>query len=816
MIVDIRVFLFSLIFFLSGATALIYQVAWMRKLSLFFGSDVYSAAVTLSAFMAGLSLGSWISGRLSRNATMPLLAYGALELFIAIYAITFGTLMAWFDPILSHIYSTSYVDSPATYQVIRATIAFVILLPPTILMGATLPLVVQQFAVSPHTLGARFGHFYAVNTAGAVFGTLLAGFLLLPMLGITRSILLSAAINIAIGFTAIALAVQGGPVSIAPEDRHAHFGLTTDRRKLVALAMGVSGFAALALEVVWMRLLVQFFSATVYAFATMVASFLLGIFLGSARESRIVDRRDHPAERLLLLEVALFSYVAVLGILVYVMPNVFGVLLWGLTAITGGAFGVSSVVSQVVAASMLIVLPTLWLGATFPLAIKVFNKDIGDRALDTGAIYAANTLGALFGALCAGFILIPLLGPRNSLLAIAALFLLAAGFVWPLSRQASASQDRFGLTAAIAIGVAGFAFTLLLPQQTIANFNMQTSAQPDVIFHGDGTAHSIDIIRTPTKNILMMIDGNIEADTTLVQRRHFILKAHLPLLLQRDPRDVAVIGLGLGITLAATTRNPAVDHIRLIELSPDMISAHRHLLDLTDNVLANKKVKLLIDDGRNFLNRSQEQFDMITADPVHPRISGVGNLYSHQYYEAVRARLRPGGYILQWMPMYAISRRSFDVAFRTFFGVFPNASFWYVRGHGLFVAGTEKLMLDFPTIRERFENPVVRRDFESIQIYSAHELIAYLLMDDDHIRRYLKEANSLGTAINTDDNALLEYAVPHEFLHQTQTIIRALKPYAGWDPTRLTGASKSDVELIAMYSAKRLSSIIEELSLPVE
>jgi hypothetical protein len=125
-------------------------------------------------------------------------------------------------------------------------------------------------------------------------------------------------------------------------------------------------------------------------------------------------------------------------------------------------------------------------------------------------------------------------------------------------------------------------------------------------------------------------------------------------------------------------------------------------------------------------------------------------------------------------------------------------------------------MLDFPTIRERFENPVVRRDFESIQIYSAHELIAYLLMDDDHIRRYLKEANSLGTAINTDDNALLEYAVPHEFLHQTQTIIRALKPYAGWDPTRLTGASKSDVELIAMYSAKRLSSIIEELSLPVE
>jgi spermidine synthase len=292
----------------------------------------------------------------------------------------------------------------------------------------------------------------------------------------------------------------------------------------------------------------------------------------------------------------------------------------------------------------------------------------------------------LLGALCAGFVLIPLLGARYGLLAIAAFFLLAAGFIWPLRSQASVSRDLPRLKAAIAIGVAGFALTLFLPRQTITNFNMQTSTQPDVIFHGDGTAHSIDIMRTPTKNVLMMIDGNIEADTTLVQRRHFILKAHLPLLLQRNPRDVAVIGLGLGITLAATARNPAVNRVRLVELSPEMISAHRHLLDLTDNVLANRKVKLLIDDGRNFLNRSQEQFDMITADPVHPRISGVGNLYSHQYYEAVRARLRPGGYILQWMPMYAISRRSFDVAFRTFFWSIPKcivlvrAWTWAIRG----------------------------------------------------------------------------------------------------------------------------------------
>ncbi len=213
--------IFSVIFFFSGATSLIYQVAWMRKLSLFFGSDVYSAAVTLSAFMGGLSLGSWAAGRAGRELKRPLFIYAMLEILIALYALSFAVILGLFDPLLTAMYRSSYVEAPAFYQVVRATVAFAILLPPTALMGATLPLVMQQFAVAPSILGARLGHFYATNTVGALFGTVVGGFILLPFIGVTTSIGVSAAINLAIGLMAIWLARESGVVRVeaAPTKR---------------------------------------------------------------------------------------------------------------------------------------------------------------------------------------------------------------------------------------------------------------------------------------------------------------------------------------------------------------------------------------------------------------------------------------------------------------------------------------------------------------------------------------------------------------------------------------------------------------------
>lgn len=350
-----------------------------------------------------------------------------------------------------------------------------------------------------------------------------------------------------------------------------------------------------------------------------------------------------------------------------------------------------------------------------------------------------------------------------------------------------------------------------LPPQTVINYNLQQSTRPEVLFHGEGVANTVDIVRNDKGTTIMMVNGNIEADTSFTQRRHFILKEHLPLLLLRSPADVAMVGLGLGITLEAVTRNPDVRNIRVIELSPEMVRAHRLNPDISGNVLESHKVNLRIDDGRNFMTASNETFDMITADPIHPRISGGGYLYTREYYEAIKSRLRRGGVVIQWMPMYRISKRSFDVAFRTFFTVFPDASFWYVRGHGLFVSKTEPLAIDFKIFSTRFIQEDVLKDMNSIDINSPESLLGYMLMDSEHIARYLESAEE--KTINTDDNAYLEYRTPFEFLEKTETIISALAPYAGWKVEKIVlGASEKEISLISQATRHRLKRLLPELS----
>lgn len=344
---------------------------------------------------------------------------------------------------------------------------------------------------------------------------------------------------------------------------------------------------------------------------------------------------------------------------------------------------------------------------------------------------------------------------------------------------------------------------------------MQRTTQPEVLFHGEGVTQTVDIVRSDRGHTIMMVNGNIEADTTFLQRRHFILKGHLPLLLHPDPRRVAIVGLGLGITLGATARNPAVDVIRLIELSPEMVRAHRLNPQIAGDILVNPKVHLRIDDGRNFMTVSDESFDMITADPIHPRISGVGFLYTREYYEAIKARLRPGGIVTQWMPMYRISKRSFDVAFRTFFSVFPNASFWYVRGHGLLVATLDEFSINYADLKARFGHPIVRKDLASIGIDSPEALLGHMLMDSKSIAAYLESAED--GPLNTDDNAYLEYQVPFEFLEKTDDIVAALVPKAGWDVDSLLRNADSRARARVNRSfVDRLERILPELSEPID
>lgn len=801
------------VFLLSGATSLVYQVIWVRKLSLFLGSDVYAAALTLSVFMGGLSIGSWMAGRVGDRTRRPLVAYGFCEVGVAVLAIAFPWLLDALRGTYETIYRAHFDTAPWLYHLARLGVASVSLLLPTALMGATLPLLVRQFVESAEVIAQRTGFLYAVNTLGALLGTVATGFVLLPTFGVSATVWATASVNLAIGGVAVAMGFRS-----AADPKVVQKGAASARldrvQRLAIVAIALSGFAALALEVVWTRLLVQSFSATVYAFAIMLASFLLGLYLGSQNASAIVDRQPSPIGYLVALELWLGASVTLLAVASYAVPALFGHLVWGLTGVTAGAFGASSVVAQFAVAVLLLIVPTMLLGATFPTVIKIVTPEVDHRANRTGMVYAANTAGALLGSLAGGFAILPTFGARIGLLVIALVFA-CSGAIMMVGSGRWSELRRPAIIVPVAVATLASVLAAALPNQRVLNFNMQRSSNPRVLYHGEGVAHTIDVVQNDRGHIIMAVNGNIEADTTLTQRRHFVLKAHLPLLLHPEPKTVAIVGLGLGITLRSIVRHPGIEQIRLIELAPEMVEAHAHLRDLTDRALEDRRLQLRIDDGRNFMTMSDERFDLVTADPIHPRITGVGYLYTREYYQAIRNRLRPGGIVLQWMPMYSISPASFDVAFRTFALVFPHASFWYVRGHGLFVATLDDFTFDYGAFAERFMYQAVRDDFASIGIGSPEELLGHLLMDAAHVKRYVERSSD--RRINTDDNAHLEYRTPFEFTQETKPIVAGLLPYSGWDAERvMRNATVGVHQKVREQFERRRSRLLAELAESVD
>ena len=809
----------SILFFLSGLTSLVYQIIWMRQLSLFFGSDIYAASITLGTFMAGLSLGSYISGSLGDNVKKPILIYGILEIFIALCALLFPLIIFGMDETFRFIYQNYFFDQPLKYHLFRLLISIFTILIPSIFMGATLPLLIRQFAKKKIELGERVGFFYSINTFGALTGTILAGFILIQIAGISYSNIIMVLINITIGIIAIIFsfnifdknenfsAKQYEKEDVSNVDKIHKFD-----SKYILFSTFFTGMAALALEVVWIRVLVKSFSGTTHSFSIMLTCFLFGIFFGSKKISKKLSNNYYPILILFKLQLWLAATVALLAPLTYIAPNIFGNLTWTLISLTDGNFAISSILAQFFVASLLILVPTTLLGASFPAAVQSYVNNFDFRARGTGYIYAFNTFGAVVGSLIGGFILLPIFGTRISLIIIAVLFFFSALFLIKLIKRIENYNNfiNFHKFLPIAIFIASSIAISIMPSKTILNYNMQKNTKPNIIYHNDGVSHTIDIVKSDEGHIIMMVNGNIEADTTYLQKRHFILKAHLPLLLHGEANEVAVIGLGLGITLKSLLNNPLVKNLKLIELSPEMIKAHQLNPEISGHALKNSKLKIIVDDARNYMNMSSRKFDIITADPIHPRITGVGYLYTKEYYEILKKRLTTNGIVLQWMPMYRISKKSFDVALKTFVEVYPNYSFWYVRGHGLLVGSLKPINLDFKDFAERYNQIPIQKDLRSIDIKTPEELLGHMLMDKDNILSYLNSGGKI--LINTDDNAYLEFHTPFEFLEKTESIISELLPHVGWKLNSiLSSYSSAEENKIKKSFNYRVNKLIPEL-----
>jgi len=679
--------LLSTLLFFSGASALVYQVLWLRVLGWVFGVTVYAASSVWASFMTGLAIGSLVAGRVGDRVRRPLLWFGCAELLIgatassstlALRALHRGYVIAY--PSLPH--------TLAALTAVRFLIAFAVLIVPTAMMGATLPLVVKAVAVRGTRLGERVGVLYASNTAGAIAGTLAAGLYLIPGVGIEKTFLVAAASNLVVGLSAILLSLRlrvseasgseaapafGRAISVSIRSAPAHL-------RVVIAVFALSGFVALALEVVWFRVLTLFLRPTVYGFAMMLATILAGTAIGSYLIAPFLDRRR--------------SWIAVLAMLEMAIGIAAELSFRPLVKLQALSDWLTPVVARVLpdwlgyqlAGSLLAIFPTaLLMGVAFPIGLRLWadsgDDDRGAVAMRIGQFYSRNVGGAILGSLVAGFVLLPVLGSDRSLTMLAALSFASALALLAVSEWRTRTRLVAGAAGAIA-----FAAAVVWSPDPFDEFVAQRYRSDRIVWKQEGVESTAVVHESPGGDRILTVNGNHQASTdgstAYVHRRI----GHLPMALHPNPRSALVIGLGGGATAGAVSVHGA--DVDIVELAGAVVRGARFFESINYGVLARPNAHLRVDDGRNFLMLTPKRYDVITADVIHPIFAGSGNLYSVEYFRLLRRVLNPGGMAVQWV---AGTDAEYKIIARTFLSVFPYTTVW--GGGSLLVGMTEPLRL---------------------------------------------------------------------------------------------------------------------------
>ena len=761
------------IFILSGASALIYEVIWMRQLTLVFGSTVFATSTVLTAFMAGLALGSYYFGRkIDESHISPLKLYAILEVgiggFCIVWPLLLSVLTAIYVLIFRYITTEFY-----TLSLIRFILTFGILLIPSTLMGGTLPVLTRFFVKRLEQLGTNIGILYALNTFGAVFGTVAAGFVLIEALGITWSLRVAIAINLGVALVAWFLALQAHKIEedlderleqeedTEPNEQEAQpdfvrIGLWSIQQKtLVLLAIGISGFCALAYEVLWTRILVFFLGSTTYAFATMLAAFLFGIALGSMVFSRWVDRIRQPVITFGIVQLGIGLFALVL------MPAFES--LYGLTYALQSTFG-GSRFWTFFSCFLVMCLPTFLMGASFPLVTKIYTGNARQLGRSIGNVYAVNTVGSILGAFCAGFVLIPLLNIRPSIL-LTVMLNTFIGFLlvmtgWQASKVGKGNAAKH-VTQGIGVGVPilniGFAiiFLLTLNQPLFLKSTIFKTQRPGdtVVDYKEEVDATVTTLKDEENVYRLYVDANQAADASRWDSPSHRVIAHLPLLLHPNPKRALVVGFGMGLTSHSITQHGV--QVDAIELSKGVISAAReHFAHVNENIFDNRYFNYSINDGRNHILMTKKKYDMISTGIIHPLVSaGSSNIYTEDFYGLCKEILSENGVMCQWVPLHRLPEAHYKMIIRTFIKVFPKTTLWYkYTPDFVILIGTLKpLLIDYDDFIKRSKIPRIQEGLAADDL-DGLSLLDSFMMGPKNVRKYADSG-----PIHTDDRPRLEF-----------------------------------------------------------
>jgi spermidine synthase len=757
-----------ILFFASGCAALIYEMVWFYLVQLIVGASSISVAVLLCSFMGGMALGSWLLPKLAPATVHPLRLLAMLEAGMALL----GMAIPFALPFIQQTYAAVAGYGPGPL-LLRAVVCMLVLTPPTMLMGATLP-AIARWRVSGR--GTDFvGVLYMANLAGAATGTVLAGFFLLRVFDTFTASAVAVALNSAVAAACWWLAARA-PVALDSleasafaradsGERRREAAIGRGRRRAIYVVAALSGLTALGAEVVWTRQLSLLFGASVYTFSLILAVFLAGLGLGGHVGSMLARRYSDVrlalgvVQMLLVIAIAFGAWAIVHALPLWQPTSTF---LPGVRATPGLAFAFDALRCTVA------MLPaTLLWGASFPLMLAAPATDFSRHV---ARVNATNTVGALFGAIAITVVGIPEFGSQVSQQAIMLLAAVSAAIVlWP-------SASRLHLLPATAVlALTGLLVVPAVPASLIAygrSVNSWDSIK-QVLYLAEGSTASVAVTEGVAGAKQFHIAGKVEASDMDLDMRLERMLGHVPALLHPNPKSILIVGVGAGVTAGALSIHPEVERIVICEIEPVVpASARRYFGKENHHVLEDPRVELILDDARHFLLTTDERFDIITSDPIHPWVRGAATLYSLEYLQLVRDHLNPGGIVTQWIPLYETDARSVKSEIATFVRVFPNTTLWnpdlLEEGYDLVALGTvEAAPISETAIARRLEaSEAVQRSLADVALKSSGSILAtyagrrqdlapWLVDAEINRERHLRLQYMAGLAANTDQRFLI-------------------------------------------------------------
>lgn len=845
-------------FFFSGAAGLIYQVVWTRMLSQIFGNTTYAIATVLSAFMAGLAIGSYWFGKIADRGKNDFLLYGILEAGVGVY----GFLVPWFFAGAQRIYGPIFglnENYPFIFNLLLFFLSFVLLVLPTLLMGATLPVLSRFFVRSFSQFGQRVGDLYATNTLGAVIGCAGAGFFLIPVYGMRTTVYVAAIVNLIIAVVILIVdrvrdhepVEAEAPAQAEPQEAAgAPAESSTYLSWVLLLSFALSGFASLVYENAWTRSLTLVIGSSIYSFTTMLVTFLVGLALGGFIYARVLGKREARLSTFGMIELWVgLSALATIPLFER-LPLIFVRLLHGF----GDTFTVFLYL-QIVLSALVMFVPTILLGMTFPLVARLFTQNLYRVGSGVGSSYAANTVGAVLGAFAGGFILIPNIGVQNAIIFGVVLNLLVG--CWLTVSDARLSLiSRYGLGLAVLVlaaivpfKVVGWDHHILTSGVTIYNdryeslpsdsLRIEEMKRDDVLFYREGLTSTVSVHKILGSDYIYF-KSNGKIDGSYGDALSQLMTSYIAMMLHPKAETALTIGLGSGMSAKALATFKSLKDIEVIEIEPAMIEAskyfdrqsvrvekfpdgvsfpaddstgrvwynaqekrlyykgvmteaertalmnrspdldYRGVIDRLyrnarhsrhSSVLEDKRVRVIPTDGRNYILATPKYYDVITAEPSNPWIAGIANLYTREFYQVIKSKIKDDGIFAQWFHNYSMSPDDFRMVFRTFSEAFPHVSLWSMKESDFLLIGSkQEQVFNYPAVKAIFDNnEMLRSDLQYLGMSDVYAVQGFYRMNRDGFLAFSK-----GARINTDDGAELEFSAPKNLRRPTTELNRKI------------------------------------------